>query len=324
MLKRVVWDPQTLFTRYARAITGKLRRGDFKEIVINVLKSRFGWDLSPGPAPAAQPSAALTLSDCGVDSGLMALAGIAGYYRIAADWRHLSNELALRGIAAGSNELVRAAKLIGLKARIIENPPSSRLAAAPVPSIVRLKTGAYCVLTGKTSEGLFRIVDPVSRGARELPLDELLNEIEPVLILVVRNFIGAGVDPRTFGFLWFAPSLWRYRRPLAHVLIASFFVQIFALISPLFFQVVIDKVLTHRGYSTLFVLVAGLVLLGLFDVALQYLRTYALSHTTNRIDVELGQRLFRHLARLPVSYFETRPTGRPWRACENWNPFAPS
>ena len=94
------------------------------------------------------------------------------------------------------------------------------------------------------------------------------------------------------------------------MLIASFFVQIFALVSPLFFQVVIDKVLTHRGYSTLFVLVGGLALIGLFDVALQYLRTYALSHTTNRIDVELGQRLFRHLTRLPVSYFETRPTGQ--------------
>ena len=68
--------------------------------------------------------------------------------------------------------------------------------------------------------------------------------------------------------------------------------------------------LTHRGYSTLFVLVGGLALIGLFDVALQYLRAYALSHTTNRIDVELGQRLFRHLTRLPVSYFETRPTGQ--------------
>ena len=130
MLKRVVWDPQTLFTRYAQAITGKLRRGDFKEIVINVLKSRFGWDLSPDPAPAAQQSAALTLSDCGADSGLLALAGIAGYYRIAADWRHLSNELALRGLAAGSNEIVRAAKLIGLKARshresVVEPPGCS-------------------------------------------------------------------------------------------------------------------------------------------------------------------------------------------------------
>ena len=57
-------------------------------------------------------------------------------------------------------------------------------------------------------------------------------------------------------------------------------------------------------------LVGGLMAIGLFDVALQYLRSYALSHTTNRIDVELGQRLFAHLLRLPMSYFETRPAGQ--------------
>ena len=74
---------------------------------------------------------------------------------------------------------------------------------------------------------------------------------------------------------------------------------IFGLTTPLFFQVVVDKVLTHRGYETLFVLVGGLVVIGVFDVALQYLRIYALSHTTNRIDVELGQRLFARLLSLP-------------------------
>ena len=95
---------------------------------------------------------------------------------------------------------------------------------------------------------------------------------------------------------WFLPTIWRYRRPLGHVLIASLFVQIFALVTPLFFQVVVDKVLTHKGYSTCSCSSRGFALIGLFDVVLQYLRTYALSHTTNRIDVELGQRLFEHLA----------------------------
>ena len=95
-----------------------------------------------------------------------------------------------------------------------------------------------------------------------------------------------------------------------HVLLASLFVQVFALVTPLFFQVVVDKVLSHKGYSTLIVLTIGIVLVGLFDVVLQYLRTYALTHTTNRIDVELGQRLFRHLLHLPLSYFETRAAGQ--------------
>ena len=129
-------------------------------------------------------------------------------------------------------------------------------------------------------------------------------------LLVARRVGGAGADPKTFGMRWFLPTLWRYRRPLGHVLAASLFVQIFALTTPLIFQVIVDKVLTHKGYETLFVMIAGLVVIGLFDVALQYLRTYALSHTTNRIDVELGQRLFAHLLRLPMGYFETRSAGQ--------------
>ena len=243
-------------------------------------------------------------------SGLRALCGIAAYYRIAADPLNLARDLAIFDRDASENDLLRAAKMIGLKAHIVRRPSWGRLARVPTPAILRFKSGDYCVFAGQTPSGLFRIVDPITRIPREFTIAELVPEIDPIVILVARQVLGAGVDPRSFGFRWFAPSLWRYRKPLIHVLIASFFVQIFALVSPLFFQVVIDKVLTHRGYSTLFVLVGGLAAIGLFDVALQYLRTYALSHTTNRIDVELGQRLFRHLARLPVSYFETRPTGQ--------------
>jgi subfamily B ATP-binding cassette protein HlyB/CyaB len=243
-------------------------------------------------------------------TGLRGLCGIAAYYRIAADPAHLAKELALSEDEASESDIVRAAKMVGLKARILQNPSPERLTAAPIPALLRLKAGGYCIFGGVTPSGAYRVVSPVTRAASELSLEELQAEIEPVLILVARHFNGAGSDPRSFGFKWFAPSLWRYRKPLAHVLIASFFVQIFALVSPLFFQVVIDKVLTHRGYSTLFVLVGGLALIGLFDVALQYLRSYALSHTTNRIDVELGQRLFRHMTRLPISYFETRSTGQ--------------
>ncbi len=93
------------------------------------------------------------------------------------------------------------------------------------------------------------------------------------------------------------------------MLVASFFLQLFALISPVFFQVVIDKVLVHRSMSTLDVLVIGLVAIGVFETVLGILRTYVFSHTTNRIDVELGARLFRHLLALPIAYFQARRVG---------------
>jgi subfamily B ATP-binding cassette protein HlyB/CyaB len=101
----------------------------------------------------------------------------------------------------------------------------------------------------------------------------------------------------------------KYRGLLSEVLVASFFLQLFALVSPLFFQVVIDKVLVHRSLSTLDVLMIGLVAIAVFETVLGILRTYLFSHTTNRIDVELGARLFRHLMALPIAYFQARRVG---------------
>jgi len=104
-------------------------------------------------------------------------------------------------------------------------------------------------------------------------------------------------------------AIHKYRHLLGEVLLASFFLQLFALVSPLFFQVVIDKVLVHRTLSTLDVLVIGLVAIAIFETILGIMRTYLFAHTTNRIDVELGARLFRHLVALPVAYFQARRVG---------------
>src|SRR5207248_1379541 len=114
---------------------------------------------------------------------------------------------------------------------------------------------------------------------------------------------------RRFDITWFLGAIHKYRRMLGEVLIASFFLQLFALVSPLFFQVVIDKVLVHRTLSTLDVLVIGLISISIFEAVLGGLRTYLFAHSTNRIDVELGARLFRHLVALPLAYFEARRTG---------------
>ena len=245
-----------------------------------------------------------------LDAGLRALCGIAAYYRIGADPAQLQRELALGNREADEFDLIRAAQLIGMRARLVTGVSAQRMGKMPTPAIVRLKSGALCVFAGRGASGLCRLVDPISHTATEIPLDDLARESEGHALLVARRVGGAGVSPKMFGVRWFLPTLWRYRRPLAHVLAASLFVQIFALTTPLIFQVIVDKVLTHRGYETLFVMIAGLVVIGLFDVALQYLRAYALSHTSNRIDVELGQRLFAHLLRLPMSYFETRSAGQ--------------
>jgi subfamily B ATP-binding cassette protein HlyB/CyaB len=93
------------------------------------------------------------------------------------------------------------------------------------------------------------------------------------------------------------------------VLAASLFIQLLALVTPLFFQVIVDKVLVHRGVTTLDVLAAGLLVVVAFEAILGTLRSYLFSHTTNRVDVLLGARLFGHLLSLPLAYFRARRVG---------------
>jgi ATP-binding cassette, subfamily B, bacterial HlyB/CyaB len=128
------------------------------------------------------------------------------------------------------------------------------------------------------------------------------------LVLMTTREHVAGAK-RGFDVTWFIPALVRYRRLLRDVLVASFFLQILALISPLFFQIVIDKVLVHKGLTTLEILAIGLAVVFMFDVAIGGLRTYLFAHTTSRVDAELGAKLFSHLTRLPLAYFQARRVG---------------
>lgn len=244
-----------------------------------------------------------------VDSGITALCVISRHLKVPADLVQLKRELALGQRPACTDDILRASKKLGLKARAVRAKGASRWSGLPAPAIAKARDGRYLIYNGHGSNGNFHFTDPVTRISTQLSDQALDSTIHQEVVLVGKNLRGgqAGAD---FGFKWFLPSIWRYRYPLLHVLLASIFIQMFALGTPIFFQVVVDKVLSHRSYSTLLVLVVGLVTLGFFDVLLQYLRTYVLTHTTNRIDVELGRRLFNHLLRLPLSYFETRPAGQ--------------
>ena len=242
----------------------------------------------------------------------MCLALIAGHYRIPMDPAQVAHDLGLGLRTSEGADIVRAAKRVGLRARLLRGAGAGadRLGSCPVPALARVEDGRYVVLLARLPDGRLRIGDPVARATRIETPDELAGKGTSEIILITRRWGGPGAEPTEFGFSWFIPSIVRYRRPLIHVLIASLFVQLFALATPLLFQVVIDKVLVHKGMSTLIVIISGLVLLAVFDVLLQFLRAYALNHTTSRIDIELGSRLFDHLLRLPLSYFETRATGQ--------------
>ncbi|WP_145553387.1 peptidase domain-containing ABC transporter [Yersinia canariae] len=112
-----------------------------------------------------------------------------------------------------------------------------------------------------------------------------------------------------FNIRWFIPVLLRHRKSLVQVLVLSMLLQFLALISPLFFQVIMDKVLVHNALTTLDVLIIVLLVVGIYEVVLKLLREYIFSHTTTRVDILLGGKLFQHLIKLPLSYFKQRHVG---------------
>jgi subfamily B ATP-binding cassette protein HlyB/CyaB len=118
-----------------------------------------------------------------------------------------------------------------------------------------------------------------------------------------------GEQKADFGFRWFLPELARHRTIWRDVLIASLSIQLVGLATPLFTQVIIDKVVVHQSSSTLTVIGVALVMFMIFSASMSWLRQYLVLHTGNRIDAVLGSQVFRHLLRLPMPWFEHRPTG---------------
>jgi len=239
-----------------------------------------------------------------VDQGLIVLTSLLQLLGIGVDpeqVRHSFGEIPI-----GVSEMLRYAKQTGLKARVLKTT-FVRLATTPLPGIAVLRDGGFLLL-GKAGDGKVLVQSPLAQRPQLMTQAELEALWDGRIVLVARR---AGlVDlARRFDITWFLGAIVKYRGLLGEVFVASFFLQLFALATPLIFQVVIDKVLVHRSMSTLDLLIVAFSAIAIFETVLGALRTYVFAHTTNRIDVELGARLFRHLLALPVAYFQARRVG---------------
>lgn len=237
------------------------------------------------------------------DQGLIALVMMLRFNGLAVDPERIRHQF---GTTIRVPEILRCAKELGLKARLVRTN-WSRLARLPMPALAILREDRFLIF-GKATEERVIALEPGRPQPVMMSRMELEAVWDGVVILMTRRASLSDLA-RRFDITWFLGAIRKYRRLLLEVLAASFCLQLFALVSPLFFQVIIDKVLVHRSMSTLDVLAIGLVATAVFETILGVLRTYLFSHTTNRIDVELGARLFRHLLALPIGYFQARRVG---------------
>jgi subfamily B ATP-binding cassette protein HlyB/CyaB len=231
---------------------------------------------------------------------------LARFHNVAADPDQLAHDFRVAGRPFDVTEILLAAKRLGLKARRVVTE-FGRLERTPLPALARDIQGGFFVVA-RVDDDQVLVQDPRVERPQVVSAAALGERWGGELILFASRASLAGELAR-FDFTWFIPAVVKYRRLLGEVLLVSFVLQLFALVTPLFFQVVMDKVLVHRGFTTLDVIAVGLLVVVIFESALSGLRSYVFSHTTSRIDVELGARLFRHLLTLPLAYFQARRVG---------------
>lgn len=252
-----------------------------------------------------------------LNTGLLSLLMMAQYHGLAADPAKLGHEYGTTPFDVTT--LLHAAKALGFSAKRVRQSPQ-RLHKAPLPCIAIDTEGRFFILAK---------VDAVAADATLSPREGEAARIliqrpgEPPSVVSLTAFMAlwggelifltskasfAGEVAR-FDFTWFIPAVVKYRKLLGEVLLVSFVLQLVGLVTPLFFQVVMDKVLVNHALQTLNVIAIGLLCATIFEVLLTGIRTYVFAHTSSKIDVELGARLFRHLLALPVAYFQARRVG---------------
>lgn len=243
-----------------------------------------------------------------VNTGLVSLEIIARMNNVDIDMRSIVREYAISSVDITPEELIRIAKNKGFKVKLKKNLKIKDFPKNyPLPAIVQLKNEDYLVILGiKHEENKVLTLKPLSNQPEVHIIDEFQEEIKDFVLILSHK---ANVTDVKFGFKWFFNEIYKYKKIIAQVLLGSFVIQLFGLVTPLFTQVILDKVLVNRTISTLDVLAFAFVVVAIFELLLNLSRNYIFIHTTNKIDAKLGAKLFKHLFQLYYTYFETRQVG---------------
>ncbi|MFT3968271.1 MAG: type I secretion system permease/ATPase, partial [Sphingobium sp.] len=245
------------------------------------------------------------------DSGLIAFATVLAIHRIAVDPAQLRHGLGHHR-AVEADDLKRIARrLDDVRAKAVRTK-YDRLANTPLPALANGPDGWFVIGRVQGDEALIQPVQRQVDGVQAQVMKVTREALEAMWsgeLLLVTTREGIGGMTRAFDVSWFIPQIVKYRRLIGEVLVVTLCINLLGLASPLFFQNVIDKVLVHNTLDTLTILCIGFFVVSFWETIFGWLRTRLYSETSQKIDVELGAKLFRHLLNLPMGYFEARRVG---------------
>lgn len=242
-----------------------------------------------------------------MQTGITSLQVVCALNRVETDFNALMREFAVGPEELSIEQILRLARRSGFRAKLKKFPPSRLPKQYPLPAILISKQKTFGVLLKRDKDKKATLVfDAEKKQTSEIPDKELDKLCERhVIVLSHKNASAAAAS----GLAWFYSEIFKYKPILAEVLTGSFVVQLFGLVTPLFTQVILDKVVVHRTMSTLDLISVAFAVTCVAEFVLNIVRNYIFVHTANKIDATLGAKLFKHLFSLPFVYFESRRVG---------------
>ena len=247
-------------------------------------------------------------------STIQCIAALAQHHRLPVNPERLIEDYALVSEEPTSATVLRIASDIGLKAKIDKFTWSDLQAQGGVyPLIARMNDGNCVIVVGTSAknDGQIAILNPLADNSTEVLLINQGNFCSRWNgeVFLMKRIYSLPEKDQPFGFRWFIPEILKQKAALRDIAIAAIAMHFLALASPMFFQLVIDKVLVHQSLATLWVLGVGIVIALVFDSIFGFLRQILTLSATNKIDMRLTRRTFAHLLSLPIDYFETTTAG---------------
>ena len=243
-----------------------------------------------------------------IKSTIFSFLTLAKFMQVHANEAELVSMVNDSKISEGEVLALRFAKKYKLKSKlcVFENDKQLKKIEKNMPILAKSKSGEMFIIARVQDDKAIIVTDDIPQP-QMITVSELWEKWNGIAVLISKK--GMEANEAMFSFKWFIPTILKYKKEFILVLLATFVIQILGILTPVMTQVVVDKVLSHNTLSTLNVLAIGIAVVYVFDLILALAKNYLFTHTTNRIDVMLSQRLFNHLFALPLRYFESRRAG---------------
>lgn len=266
-------------------------------------------------ASLEQTSPAATDADAapaGEHTGLRCLVLVARNHRIELTVDRLKHDYSIRQEEPETAQLVRMAREAGLHSRHrkIKWEMLDKFGAA-FPTMARLSNGNWVILIGYNAENdKVSIFDPIAENGKVLHLDrETFCAVWDGDVVFIKRSYRLSDPNQPFGLRWFFPEILRQKSLFRDVAITAILLGFFAMAAPMFMMLVFDRVVPYNAESTLVMLTVGVGAALIFESVFSYLRQYLLLYATNKIDIRTSIRIFSHMMRLPIHFFERHSSG---------------